>query len=100
MGLFGASPREKDAAGRAAVQQLYARNFARLGAVRYELSQLEVAPRQTDGVVHVQGRFRIRATLLGPPWNPLDRAGQVRLTLRREAGALRIVAVDYDLTSP
>ena len=52
MGLFGAEPRERNVSGRINVQRLYARNFAALDGIRYELSDLEVVP-GTDG--HARG---------------------------------------------
>jgi len=98
MALLGADVRERKTAGRAAVEKLYAGNFALLGEIRYELSQLEVRPEDAapDELI-VRGRFRIHATKLGPPSSVLDVAGPIRWVLRREAGALRIVAIDYEV---
>jgi ketosteroid isomerase-like protein len=98
MALLGADVRERKTAGRAAVEKLYAGNFALLGEIRYELSQLEVRPEDAgpDELI-VRARFRIHATKLGPPSAVLDVAGPIRWVLRREAGALRIVAIDYEV---
>lgn len=99
MALLGAEPRERDVAGRAALEQLYARNFAALNEIRYGLSQLTVSTPATDGVVRVEGRFHIQARNLGRPGWSLDVTGPIRWTIRREAGALRIVGIDYEATA-
>jgi ketosteroid isomerase-like protein len=95
--LFGAEPRDRGVAGRAALEQLYARNFAALGHVSYELTQLEVHMATAENDILVYGRYRIRATrLAGSP--PLDVAGRIGWVLRRESGGLRIARIDYEIT--
>ncbi|HEV8673851.1 MAG TPA: hypothetical protein VGX21_07390 [Methylomirabilota bacterium] len=93
--LFGAEPRDRGVAGRAAIEQLYARNFAALGHVSYELTQLEVHMATAENDIIVHGRYRIRATRLGSP--PLDVAGRIGWALRRESGGLRIARIDYEI---
>lgn len=100
MELFGPAPRERQVMGRSTLQELYARNFAGLDNIRYELAQLHVMAAPTEGDVIVQGRFRIRATRVGDLSRPLDVAGPIRWVLRREAGALRIVGIDYEVGAP
>jgi curved DNA-binding protein CbpA/ketosteroid isomerase-like protein len=100
MALLGTDVRERQTAGRAAVERLYAGNFALLAGIHYELSQVEVRPEESGPEeLIVTARFRIRATKVGPPASPLDVAGPVRWVLRREAGALRIVAIDYEMVN-
>ena len=94
MGLFGAEPRERNASGRINVQRLYARNFAALDGIRYELSDLEVVP-GTDGHVVARGRYRIRAVRAGDPTQRVDTQGEIRWHVRRESGGLRISGIDY-----
>ncbi len=99
MALLGLSPRERDIAGRAAIAQLYSRNFARFDSIRYELSHLEVEYAEAEGPIRVQGRFRIQGTQLGSAARPVDMAGRIRWTLNDEGGVLRIVEIDYDVTA-
>jgi ketosteroid isomerase-like protein len=94
MELFGSDPHERDQKGRAAVHRLYARNFAVLDQIRYELTQLEVRPAAGEVALVVQGRFRIQAASLAGPSRPLDVAGRVRWHLRREWSVLRIAGID------
>jgi ketosteroid isomerase-like protein len=97
MRLFTATPRERDVVGRSAVQALYARNFAALDQIHYELNRLEaMAPAANDSQV-VHGWFRIRAVRRDDPSRPVDAAGAVRWVLRREANALRIAEIYYEL---
>jgi hypothetical protein len=97
MRLFAAAPRERDAVGRWAVQALYARNFAALDQIHYELSRLEaMAPAANESQV-VHGWFRIRAVRRDDPSRPVDTVGAVRWVLHREASALRIAEIHYEL---
>jgi DnaJ-domain-containing protein 1 len=101
MALLGADVRERKTTGRAAVEKLYAANFAVLAGIRYELTQVEARPEEAGpGELIVRARFRIHAVKLGPPASVVDVGGPVRWVLRREAGALRIVAIDYEMTDP
>lgn len=100
MGLFGSGIREREVAGRAAVHQLYVRNFAVLDNIHYELDHLEVGPPTAVGDFIVKGRFRILAMFVRSPRRPMDVGGAIRWTLRREGGALRISAIDYEVASP
>jgi ketosteroid isomerase-like protein len=98
MRLFASAPREQEAVGRSAVQALYARNFDALDQIHYELTRLETtAPVGNDSLV-VRGWFRIRAVRRDNPSQPVDAAGPVRWLLRREANALRIAEIDYELS--
>ena len=98
MALLGTDIRERRTIGRVAVEKLYARNFAQIGQIRYELSSVELGSGSAgpDELI-VHARFRIRAAKVGPPSSTLDVAGPIRWVLRREAGALRIVAIDYEV---
>jgi len=96
MALFGAEARDRNVAGRQAVEQLYVRNFAALDGIRYDLAQLGVKASAGNGDLVVEGRFRIRATHLTGQRRPMDVAGPIRWLLRREGGALRIVAIEYE----
>lgn len=99
MEFFGSEPRDLEVRGRAAVEKLYAANFSSLREIRYQLTQLQVQQPPADGHVVVEGRFRIRAARKG--WlftQAVDVSGPIRWTLRREAGHLRIVAIDYEPT--
>ena len=60
MALFGTEARDRDVAGRRAVEQLYVKNFAALDGIRYELAQLDAKPPADNGDLVVEGRFRIR----------------------------------------
>jgi hypothetical protein len=97
VGLFSTNVREWQAEGRPAVEQLYARNFAALGEIRYDLSDLEVMPTAANGHVLVRGSYRIRTVHMGPPPRLLDVAGPIRWVLIAESGVLRIVVIDYEL---
>jgi DnaJ-domain-containing protein 1 len=99
MRLFAGVPRERDAVGRAAVQELYARNFAALDAIQYELGQLTTSP-AAGGALIVQGRFRIRAVRRDNPAGAVHATGAIRWVLRPEAQALRIAEIDYELSRP
>jgi ketosteroid isomerase-like protein len=96
MALLGSEPRDLDVSGRRAVEQLYVKNFAALEGIRYELINLDVTSPSASGDLVVEGRFRIRATLLADGARPMDVAGPIRWLLRREDGALRIAAVEYE----
>lgn len=95
MSLCTVDVRDRRASGRTSVKQLYARNFAALDGIRYELTRLEVAAAGAEQFV-ATGRFQIRATRIGTPPRPLDSSGSVRWQLRRESGDLRITAIDYE----
>ncbi|MGH7267507.1 MAG: hypothetical protein ACREMB_22025, partial [Candidatus Rokuibacteriota bacterium] len=97
MGLFGAAPRDRQVAGRQAVEALYTRNFAALIGIRYELSQLELNGGGAGGGVVVEGRYRIRATRSGFLAERLDLTGPIRWVLGREPGGLRILEIDYEM---
>jgi hypothetical protein len=99
MWLFSSDPRERNVRGRAAVEALYARNFALLDQIRYELAELSVRPIMEEHGHVVEGRFRIRANRLEHPVRMLDVAGPIRWFVREEAGVLRIAEVDYELPS-
>jgi ketosteroid isomerase-like protein len=96
MALFGTEARDRNVTGRQAVEQLYVRNFAALDGIRYDLAQLGVKAPAGSGDLVVEGRFRIRATHLTGKPRPMDVAGPIRWLLRRENGALRIVAIEYE----
>jgi ketosteroid isomerase-like protein len=98
MALVGADVRERTTVGRAAVEQLYARNFAVLDGIRYEVTDLELQHDLGSDELVVRAHFRIRATRLDPAQGRLEVAGPIRWVLRREAGGYRIVAIDYELT--
>jgi hypothetical protein len=100
MRLFASVPRERSAVGRSAVQALYARNFAALDQIQYELSHLVLAPPAANGGLVVQGRFRIRAVRRDNPSDLVIAAGAIRWVLRPEADALRIAEIDYELSRP
>ena len=72
MALFGTEVRDRDVAGRPAVEHLYEKNFATLDDIRYELAQLDAKLPAGDGEVVVEGRFRIRATQVTDKSRPLD----------------------------
>jgi ketosteroid isomerase-like protein len=95
MALFGANARDRDVAGRDAVEQLYVKNFAALDGIRYELIQLGLKP-SSGGDLVIEGRFRIRATLVDGRQRHMDVTGPIRWLLRRESGVLRIAAVEYE----
>ena len=95
MNLCSADVRDRRASGRPSVKRLYARNFAALDGIRYDLTRLEVAAAGAEQFV-ATGRFQIRATRLGPPRRSMDASGSVRWQLRRESGELRITAIDYE----
>jgi ketosteroid isomerase-like protein len=98
MSLFAEDPRERDAGGRSAVQALYARNFATLDQIHYELRRLDPpAPAANESQV-VRGWFRIRAVHRDNPSQMVDAAGAVHWVLRREANALRIAEIQYELS--
>jgi hypothetical protein len=98
MSLFAAAPRERDTVGRSAVQALYARNFATLDQIHYELRRLEVtAPAANESQV-VRGWFRIRAVRRDDPSRLVDASGPVHWVLRREANALCIAEIHYELS--
>jgi hypothetical protein len=99
MALFGAEARDRDVAGRQAVEALYLRNFAALDGIRYELGHVGLNQPAGSGDLVVEGRFRIRATLVGVKPRPMDVTGPIRWLLRREHGVLRIVAVEYEPSS-
>ena len=96
MALFGTEARDRDVAGRRAVEQLYVRNFAALDGIRYDLAQLGAKPPADNGDLVVEGRFRIQATHRTDKPRPMDVAGPIRWLLRREDGALRIVGIEYE----
>jgi hypothetical protein len=100
MRLFASVPRERSAVGRSAVQALYARNFAALDQIQYELSHLVLAPPAANGGLVVQGWFRIRAVRRDNPSDLVIAAGAIRWVLRPEADALRIAEIDYELSRP
>jgi ketosteroid isomerase-like protein len=98
MRLFAAVPKEQQAVGRVAVQALYARNFEALEQIHYELTHLESSEPGTNNALFVRGWFRIRAARRENPSQPVDAAGPVRWLLRREAQALRIAEIHYELS--
>jgi hypothetical protein len=98
MRLFAASPRERDAVGWAAVQALYARNFATLDQIHYELRTLEATGLASNESQVVRGWFRIRAVHRDDPLQQVDATGPVHWVLRREANALRIAEIHYALS--
>src|SRR5262245_31723104 len=101
MALLGTDVRERKTTGRTAVEKLYAGNFAVLAGIRYDLSEVEVRPEEAGrDELTVRARYRIQAVKLGPPASVLDVGGPIRWVLRREAGALRIVAIDYEMVDP
>jgi hypothetical protein len=97
MALFGAAPRDRQVAGRPAVEALYTRNFSALAEIRYELDQLELNGRDAGESVVVEGRYRIRATRSGFLGDTLDVTGPIRWVLGREPGGLRILEIDYEM---
>ncbi len=99
MALLGAEARDRDIAGRPAVEQLYVKNFATLEDIRYELGQLGVKLPAANGELVVEGWFRIRATRVTDKSRLLDMAGPIRWLLRPEDGMLRIVGIDYEATA-
>jgi ketosteroid isomerase-like protein len=99
MALFGAEARDRNVAGRQAVEQLYVRNFAALDGIRYDLVQLGLKAPAGNGDLVVEGRFRIRATLLTGKPRPMDVAGPIRWLVRREGGTLRIVGIEYEASA-
>jgi DnaJ domain len=98
MRLFAASPREGDTVGWEAVQALYARNFATLDQIHYELRRLEALTPATNESQVVRGWFRIRAVRRDDPTRLVDASGPVHWVLRREANALRIAEIHYELS--
>ena len=99
MALLGTEARDRDVAGRPAVEHLYVKNFATLEDIRYELAQLDVKLPAGNGELVVEGWFRIRATQVTDKSQPLDLAGPIRWLLRREDGMLRIVGIEYEATA-
>jgi hypothetical protein len=95
MGLCSADVRDRRASGQASVKQVYARHFAALDGIRYDLTGLELATAGPEQFV-ATGRFQIRATRVRTSPRLLDASGSVRWQLRRESGALRITAIDYE----
>ena len=83
------------ASGRASVKQVYARHFAALGGIRYDLTGLKVAAAGPEEFI-ATAQFHIRATRVRTSPRLLDTSGSVRWQLRRESGALRITAIDYE----
>jgi DnaJ domain len=102
MRLFAAVPRERDVVGRSGVQELYARNFAALDRIQYEIGQLAMTAPAANGALIVQGRFRIRAIRRDNPSDLVNVAGTIRWVLRpeAEADALRIAEIHYELSRP
>jgi DnaJ-domain-containing protein 1 len=98
MRLFAPVPRERNAVGRSAVQDLYTRNFAALDRIQYQLSHLAMTSPAANGALIVQGRFRIRAVRRDNPSDPVNATGTIRWVLRSEADALRIAEIDYELS--
>jgi hypothetical protein len=99
MGLLGADVREGDTVGRAAVQQLYVKNFRVLDGIRYEVTQTAAASSSREGELVIQGRFHIRAVYVDERPRPFDVGGPIRWTIRRDGDALRIVGIDYEARS-
>jgi hypothetical protein len=102
MRLFASVPRERDVVGRSGVQELYARNFAALDRIQYEIGQLAMTAPAANGALIVQGRFRIRAIRRDKPSDLVNVAGTIRWVLRpeAEADALRIAEIHYELSRP
>ncbi len=98
MGLFGSEPGERNVTGRRAIEQLYARNFAVLENIHYDLSELDVSRLSAQEEFLVEGRFRIQATYVGSP-RAVDMSGPIRWLVRKEGGFFRIVRTDYEVTS-
>ena len=96
MALLGTEARDRDVAGRQAVERLYVQNFDALEDIRYDLAQLGVKPPAGNGDLVVEGLFRIRGTHLTDTPRPVDVAGPISWLLRRQDGALRIVGVEYE----
>jgi hypothetical protein len=97
LAVLSPAVRERNTAGRPAVEQMYSRNFAVLDGIQYELSQFTIPGVIGAGPMVVHARFRIRARHLGPPVREMDVRGPIRWMLERENGALRIVAIDYEM---
>jgi hypothetical protein len=95
MALCSVDVRDRRTSGRTSVKQLYARHFAALDGIRYDLTGLEVAAAGPEQFV-ATARFQIRATRVRMSPRLLDATGSVRWQLRRESGALRITAIDYE----
>jgi hypothetical protein len=95
IGLCSADVRDRRASGRTSVKQLYERHFSALEGIRYDLTGLEVAAAGPEQFV-ATARFQIRATRVRTSPRQLDASGSVRWQLRRESGALRITAIDYE----
>jgi len=98
MTLMGERPRDRGVAGRAAVESLYAGNFDSLRTIRYDVGDLTVHAGEVADSVRVRGRFWIRASRAGWFRPRIAVAGPIEWTLRLEQGALRIVAIDYEVT--
>ena len=98
MRLFSAAPREREAVGWEAVQGLYARNFAALDQIHYELTRLESPAPAANNALVVHGWFRIRAVRRESPSRPVEATGPVHWLLRREPKALRIAEIHYELS--
>jgi hypothetical protein len=95
MALCSVDVRDRRTTGRTSVKQLYARHFAALDGIRYDLTGLEIAAAGPEQFV-ATARFQIRATRVRMSPRLLDATGSVRWQLRRESGALRITAIDYE----
>jgi len=95
MALCSADVRDRRATGRTSVKQLYARHFAALDGIRYDLTGLEVVAAGPEQFV-ATARFQIRATRIRMSPRLMDATGSVRWQLRRESGTLRITAIDYE----
>jgi DnaJ domain/SnoaL-like domain len=95
MGLCSADVRDRRTSGRTSVKQVYARHFAALEGIRYDLTGLEVAAAGPEQFV-ATARFQIRATRVRTSPSLMDTSGSVRWQLRRESGALQITAIDYE----
>jgi hypothetical protein len=80
------------------VQALYARNFATLDQIHYELRTLEATGLASNESQVVRGWFRIRAVHRDDPLQQVDATGPVHWVLRREANALRIAEIHYALS--
>jgi hypothetical protein len=100
MRLFASAPREREAVGRAAVQERYAQNFEALDHIHYELTRLETTAAVANDSLVVRGWFRIRAVRRDNPSELVEAAGVVRWHLRREANSMRIAEVHYELSRP
>jgi hypothetical protein len=80
------------------VQGLYARNFESLEQIHYELTRLESPAPATNNALLVRGWFRIRAARRDAPTQRVEATGPVHWVLRREANALRIAEIHYELS--